>query len=150
MRFIFIILLFLSFSSFSQTNDYYSSEKKLVGKASLLTSTIAEMHVSGKTYTISYSDLNYQRIKVLSSKNNEIKSFSFDDIDNEFEKLYNSIIEFIENKELKTKSFELKTGSLTLEKQLKTTCFIFKDRLGITSRSGYMNKKLINNLFGKN
>lgn len=150
MRYILLFFLIQSFTGFSQTNGNNLFEKKLIGKAKLLTSSIAEMHVNGNKYTISFRDVNYQRIKVLSSKNSEIKSFSFDDIDNSFEKLYNSIIEFIENKELKTKSFELKSGTLTLEKQFKTTCFIFKDKLGITTRSGYMNKKLISNLFGKN
>lgn len=134
MRTLLILLFLISFNSFGQ-------ERELIGKANVLTAVIAEMHKSGDVYTVTFKDINYNVL-------NEYKSFSFNE--DRFEELYSTIIEFLGAKGKKTENIELPLGTLTLGKQMKTTSFIYTNKAGVSGRSGWMNKKQIGKLFGKN
>ena len=157
MKKLLIILLFFSFNSFSQIKKSDASiwstlrtsvkieipdGSEFVGKANVLTEIIAEMYKKDNYYYVIYENQDFILYP-------GYDSFVFNDEDGFFDMLHKSIIEFIDAKGKKAESFDLPEGTLTLNKIIKFVNFNFTNKKGSTSKSGFMNKKQINKLFGK-
>lgn len=99
-------------------------------------------------YVVQYKDISFQQIE-------EWKSFSFLDIDNAFDSLYNIIIDGFSNPPKEDVMIELPEGSVYLhfEKNMGVTSFQFFHfpfkNSKVMGKSPYLTKKQVNKLFGK-
>lgn len=94
-------------------------------------------------YVFNFRDLKYQKIV-------EIKSFSFKNLQNDFDKFYMLISKGISTKDESEKSIKLPDGTVVLNFKKKKVSFHFVDENGSIGISQYFNQKQIDNLFDKN
>lgn len=142
-----LILLFTSIS-YSQITQVKTSKSELIGKIGVIGETWLECNKNGNTYTFTYKDMKFQHLT-------EYKSFSFEDVDNAFDNLYNTILSGLESKP---------EDDITLELPNDIVWLKFKKTMGVISVefwhsvnknadiigvSTWMNKKKLAKLFGK-
>ena len=145
------ILLFIGFTtfSFSQIKKIETSNSKteLVGKYGGFGVVLIKCEKQNNTYTFTYSDTKFKHI-------DNDKSFSFKDLDNDFQHLYQTIMEGFEEVPEKDIMLELPNDViwLSFEKAMGNVSFRFthsknknKDVIGY---SVYLTKKRVQKLFG--
>lgn len=142
-----IIILCVSFNSFSQIKKVKTEKSETIGKIAPMGQTHIECSKSGDTYTFIYSDIKFQQIT-------DFKSFSFKDIDNAFDNLYQTIMDGMKNPPKEDIRLELPNDMIFLhfEKNLGVTSFQFLHCPGknpeIIGMSVYLTKKKVRKLFG--
>lgn len=138
-----IVMLIFTINGFSQITKSKSNSEE-VGVAKNFGVTIATMYkVPGDPdyYFITYNNLKYQTLV-------DIKSFGFKDIDGAFDTLYNSILDGFRNKKKKF-TLNVDGGNLTISYSMGSFQFLFIDKAGVSSYSGYITKRQFSTLFGK-
>lgn len=136
------ILATLFFSiGFSQIKALDVSQIKSIGKVQFI-----ELNQNNDVLTFAYQDLN----------SNQMTSFSFKNLNNDLDNLYNTIMNGFENIPEADIPLELPNDIIYLhfEKSMGVVNFQFKQSvnkdLSTIAKSVYLTKKKVNKLFGKN
>lgn len=140
-------LLFYSVS-FGQIKEVKTEPTELIGKIGAIGETWIKIEKSGNVYIFTYKDMKYQQLS-------EFKSFSFEDIDNAYDNLYNTIVKGLKEVPQEPIMLEIPDGFLWLEfgKTLGQPFVTFSHSIGksgnVIGKSTWMNKKKLDKLFGK-
>lgn len=135
-------LLFMSFG-FSQIKISESSKSEEIGKVQFINLTKVE-----KIYIFAYKDIKFMQV-------NEVKSFAFENLNNDIDSLYNMIMSGFENMPAEDIKLELPNDIVWLhfEKNLGVVSFQFIHEVNKNSKvvgySRYLNKNQVMKLFGK-
>lgn len=133
---------FLPFIVFSQINVIEKSEPVIIGKVQFI-----KLEKTDNIYTFTYDNIKYKTIS-------DTKSFSFEDKENAFEKLYQLIIDGFENLPNNDIMIDLPNDIIWLhfEKNLGLVSFQFRQAINksdVFAYSVYLTKKQVQKLFGK-
>lgn len=145
---ILLFTLIITTVGYSQIKKIDVQEPELIGQIAPMGNLHIKCEKTGDTYTFTYSDVTYQHI-------DEYKSFSFKDVDNAFDNLYEMIIKGFEEGPEENTMIEIPDGFLWLDytKSLGVVNFRFQHSPGssgeITGYSIWLTKKKLNKLFGK-
>ena len=85
------LLLFLPLLSFGQIKVIEFSTAETIGKIAPMGQTLVECSKNGNTYTFVYKDVKYTSL-------NEYEFFSFNDIDNAYNSLFDTIMKGLKEK----------------------------------------------------
>ena len=144
-----IFLFLVSTTCFSQIKKVETEKSIDIGKIGAMGQTWIECTKSGNTYTFLYQDLKYQQIT-------EYKSFSFEDVDNAFDNLYETMLNGLENKPNEDIMLELPNDIIWLKfkKSFGKTTVEFWHAVNknsdVLGYSVWMDKKRLAKVFGKN
>jgi len=144
----FISILFTTCLN-AQIKVLETSKVETIGKIAPMGQLIAELEKNEKSniYTVKYRDIKFSKVI-------DIKSFSFVDVDNALENLYNVIIKGIEEQPSEKIMLELPDSFVWLEfrKQMGVSTVTFSSSINKTDVIGVsspLTKKQIDKLFGK-
>ena len=140
----------LSFNLFSQISvvETKKEETENIGKIGAIDETWIEVTKDSNTYTFYYKDMKFE-------KSNEYKSFSFEDIDNAFDSLYNMMLEGIKNKLNEDVMIELPNDIIWLhfDRSMGQSYVEFRHAVNkdtdVIGVSTWMNQKKLMKVFGK-
>ncbi|MHA7101251.1 hypothetical protein [Roseivirga pacifica] len=141
-----ILILFLT-SNFltAQVEELSTDNSQIVGISKYFGNETARMYkvdLSGQEcYLVAFDNNQYKYIS-------DVKGFSFCNLNNDFENLFDGIAEGFKNK-AKEKKFKVRDGQLTVKYAMGTCQFWFVSKAGIVSSSGNISKKGLAQLFGK-
>ncbi len=148
-RFFFVLFnFFFVLNSFAQINVVDVAKPISIGKVGNIAATFIYMDKEDSVYTITYQDIKFQHLT-------EFKSFSFKDINNDFDKLYKIIIDGLDNPPKEDIMLELPNDIVWLhfQKSLGVVNVRFSSAVNknpnIIGVSIYMTKKQVLKLFGK-
>ena len=141
-----LLLMLLSHLLMAQIKKVDAKKSIEIGQANILNVWVATMHKIPAEednqydyYFIQFKNNDYQQIV-------EIESFGFFDIDNAFNDLYISLAKGYKSKEIQM--FDLPKGTLSANYAGSGMQFIWREH-GVSSPSGWITKKQLANLFGK-
>lgn len=144
MKKISMLLLVVSIAFFVSAQKNFNPEKiETIGKVKQCLELMAECKKSGNTYIFSYV---YQTGLI----KNKFKSFSIEDENDSFNKLYDSIIKGLNRYEKKDVYLKIPESYLLLKyRRGKVAIATCKKKAQRIKTSIKMNRKQINKLFGK-
>lgn len=143
MKILNLLLFLLPFSLFAQIKVYEGSKPIKIGNIQ----THSSIEKKDDIYTICFQDIKFTKIT-------SFKCFSFQEIDNDFENLYNMISKGFEDKTEQVITLDLPNNLVDLKfvKNMGLISFQFittDKKTQIIGFSPYYSKKQINKLFGK-
>lgn len=142
-----ILAVAISHVGFAQLSVVDNPKPETIGKIA----PMGKLHISceklNNTYTFTYSDVKFQQLT-------DYKTFSFKDIDDAFNKLYNTIMEGLANPPKEDLMLETPDGFIWLSysKSMGVTNFRFGHSVQKTDVIGFsvwLTKKKVQKLFGK-
>lgn len=139
---LFISFIFLGVNLFGQIKVIETPTTETIGKLQGI-----KIEKTGNIYYITYDNLKYLNIT-------DIKSFSFEDVDNAFENLYQMIIKGFDEVPEKDIMIDLPNDIIWLhfEKNMGIVSFQFYQNVNktdVVAYSRYLTKKQVQKLFGK-
>lgn len=142
-----LLLLILGYNASAQIKQIKTEESVEIGKYAPMGMKSIVCQKTGDTFTFLYKDLTYQHIS-------EWKSFSFLDIDNAFENLYQIVMDGLENIPEEDVLIELPDDMVYFHfvKSMGIPSVQFRHAVGksdVIGTSSYLTKKQVQKLFGK-
>lgn len=137
-----LTLVFVNFG-FSQIKVSESLNSEEIGKVQFINLT-----KTGNIYVIAYKDIKFMQV-------NEVKSFGFENLNNDLDSLYNMIMSGFDNMPTDDIKLELPNDVVWLhfEKNLGVVSFQFIHEVNknnkVVGYSRYLNKNQVMKLFGK-
>ncbi len=145
MKKILLLLFLINSMVFSQITNIEDIKPELIGEVAPQENLYIKCQKYKNEYLFTYRDFTYVY-------NVEIKTFSFKDLNNDFENFYNMIVKGLDNKPEKPITLQLPNGTIKLkfEKMArKMHVQLVHSEEGLVGYSAWLNNKMIQKLFGK-